>query len=209
MSCERCCVRLGAHGQVVSSDRRLCSILADDLGYNDVSFHGSSQVPTPNIDALAASGSQLNNYYVQPVCSPTRTSLLSGRHVIHTGVYVPFLIGTYDGLNTTCNLSPSLNPSQKTCKLLPEVLNGLGYDSHMVGKWHLGFYEQAMMPTSRGFKSSYGYLVGTHGQCMGTLPYYVVALDITALSFVWHLRRRGLLYAHPRERLRYARRLRF
>ena len=66
-------------------------ILADDLGWNDVSFHGNSQIPTPNIDAIGANGAYLNNYYVQPVCSPTRATLLTGRSVIRTGVYDPDL----------------------------------------------------------------------------------------------------------------------
>ena len=57
-----------------------------DLGWNDVGFHGSEQIPTPHIDALAHAGVILNHYYVQPVCSPTRSTILTGRHVIHSGI---------------------------------------------------------------------------------------------------------------------------
>ena len=55
-----------------------------DLGWNDVGFHGSEQIPTPSIDALAHAGVILNHYYVQPACSPTRSTILTGRHVIHS-----------------------------------------------------------------------------------------------------------------------------
>ena len=59
-------------------------IVADDLGWNDLSLHGSTQIPTPNIDALADGGVVLNSYYVNPDCSPSRSSILTGRHAIHT-----------------------------------------------------------------------------------------------------------------------------
>ena len=94
-------------------------ILSDDLGWNDVSFHGSEQIGTPNIDAIATEGTPLYNYHIQPVCSPTRSTILSGRHVIHTGLYMPFAQGT--------NLRLSLNYT-----LLPAFLKKIGYSTHMV-----------------------------------------------------------------------------
>lgn len=98
-------------------------IVADDLGYNDVSVHGSPQIPTPAIDALARAGVLLANYHVQPVCSPSRASFLSGRHVIHTGVYTPWESNTNDHLNLSYSLLPSF---LKAC---------CNYTTVQVGKW--------------------------------------------------------------------------
>ena len=60
-------------------------VLADDYGWNDIGYHGS-EIKTPNLDELAAEGVKLENYYVQPICTPSRSQLLSGRYQIHTGL---------------------------------------------------------------------------------------------------------------------------
>jgi arylsulfatase A-like enzyme len=88
-------------------------IVIDDLGWNDVSVHGSAQIPTPHIDVLARDGVLLNNYYVNPVCSPTRASLLSGRAIIHHGIFTPFSAGsTAEGLNLSYPLLPTVLKSR-------------------------------------------------------------------------------------------------
>ncbi|XP_054273511.1 arylsulfatase B-like [Macrosteles quadrilineatus] len=125
-------------------------IVADDLGWNDVSFHGSSQIPTPNIDALAYDGLILNRHYAQPSCSPSRAALLSGRYPAYTGVQMPFKAGTTSAL-----------PLHFT--LLPEYLSRLGYRSHLVGKWHLGCHKTEYLPCSRGFQSHFGFWNGYLG----------------------------------------------
>ena len=71
--------------QVGGRPLHILLVVVDDFGWSDVGFHGS-KINTPNMDKLAAEGVILDNYYVQPICSPTRSALLSGRYPIHTGV---------------------------------------------------------------------------------------------------------------------------
>jgi len=73
------------HGLKNSKHPHILFILADDLGWSDVGFHGSV-IKTPNIDKLASEGVILGNYYVQPLCTPTRSALMTGRYPIHTGI---------------------------------------------------------------------------------------------------------------------------
>ena len=115
-------------GQAVSTaPPHIVFFLVDDLGWNDVSFHGSSQIPTPTIDLLTSQGVELNQYYVNPVCSPTRGSLMTGRSMMHTGIQTPYGAGDdASGLNLTYTI-------------LPEQLKHMfNYTSYMIGKWHLG-----------------------------------------------------------------------
>lgn len=112
-------------------------ILADDLGFNDVGFRqnrASSANPrgkattnalthTPTLDRLASEGVVLDNYYVQPLCSPTRGALMSGRYPSSTG-FGPDVLGGPHGPSAPYGL-----PARE--KLMPEVLNALGYESHM------------------------------------------------------------------------------
>ncbi len=118
-------------------------ILADDAGWNDFSFHGS-QIQTPNIDALAAQGAQLNQFYAFPVCSPTRVAFLTGRNPATWGVTTPL------------GASSSVLPEDAHT---PQALSDLGYSTHISGKWHLGEVPENR-PLRYGFDTTYGYLRG-------------------------------------------------
>ena len=89
---------------------------------------------------------------MQPYCSPTRATLLTGRHVIHTGIYGHPHGQPYGPGNTFAVLT------QFT--MLPEWLRELGYESHAVGKWHLGMFSRSVIPTGRGFETFFGYYGG-------------------------------------------------
>ncbi len=124
-------------------------ILADDMGWNDVSYNGS-EINTPNIDHLATQGVQLDRFYAQPSCTPTRTALLTGNSPQSQGIYSPM-----------SKLNPKGLPLEQ--KLMPQYLKKAGYQTLMAGKWHLGFHEPEYRPTARGFDHFYGHLTGGVG----------------------------------------------
>ncbi|KAF8791803.1 Arylsulfatase B like protein [Argiope bruennichi] len=123
-------------------------IYADDLGMNDISLRGSPQIPTPNIDALGLNGLVLDNYYGEWVCTPSRGALFTGKYPIRLGLQHSYIhVGEASGL-----------PLREI--ILPQHLQKLGYRTHMIGKWHLGYHTKEFTPTYRGFDSFLGYLNG-------------------------------------------------
>ncbi|MDG3003836.1 arylsulfatase B [Paludisphaera mucosa] len=122
-------------------------ILADDMGWGDVGWHGS-QIATPNLDRLAASGARLEQFYVQPVCSPTRAAFMTGRypmrHGLQVGVVRPWA-------------QYGLPLDERT---LPQALKEAGYETAIAGKWHLGHFRPEYLPTRRGFDHQYGHYNG-------------------------------------------------
>jgi arylsulfatase A-like enzyme len=122
-------------------------LLIDDLGYADCGFNGGKEIKTPNIDRLAKSGTIIDSHYVQPVCSPTRSTLLTGRYPTHTGVYTIVSPGAAWGLPL----------AERT---LADALRSAGYRTALTGKWHLGEFEKAYQPNARGFDHQYGHFFG-------------------------------------------------
>jgi arylsulfatase A-like enzyme len=129
-------------------------IVADDLGYHDVGFHGGKEIPTPNIDSIAAGGVKCTSGYVScPVCSPTRAGLLTGRYQQRFGhEFNPGQAQFADGVDFGLPLSE---------KTIANALHDAGYVTANVGKWHLGNKEK-FWPPQRGFDEWYGFLGGAH-----------------------------------------------
>ena len=121
--------------------------LADDLGWTDVGWHGGD-IATPNLDRLAAAGAKLEQFYVLPVCSPTRAAFLTGRYPIRHGLQVGVVRPWAQyGL-----------PLSETT--LAQALGAAGYHTAIAGKWHLGHFRPEYLPTRRGFQSQYGHYNG-------------------------------------------------
>ena len=143
-------------------------VLVDDYGHTDVGYHNvrfDNLLHTPHIDQLAAEGVKLEGYYVQPICTPTRSQLMSGRYQIHTGLQHGVIHPTMpSGLPTDLDILPNFLCGGGATGVLRAGSrvgrDGLGYRCHLSGKWHLGFYNNASVPWNRGFHSTLGYLGG-------------------------------------------------
>jgi arylsulfatase A-like enzyme len=159
------CAALLAVAGARSADRpNIIHIVADDLGWKDVGFNGCADIATPNLDRLAAGGAKLEQFYVQPMCTPTRAALLTGRY--------PFRYG----LQTAVIPSVSAYGLDTAERLLPQCLKEAGYATAIIGKWHLGHADRAYWPRQRGFDYQYGPLIGeidyfTHEE-HGVLDWY-------------------------------------
>jgi len=144
---------LGVTASFISSDvnaadkPNIVYIVADDLGWKDVGYHGSD-IQTPNLDILAASGARLEQFYAQPMCTPTRAALMTGRYPFRCGLQTLVIPAGYSyGL-----------PADEW--LLPQALKEAGYKTAIIGKWHIGHGDQKFWPRQRGFDYQYGPMIG-------------------------------------------------
>ncbi|KAH8053767.1 sulfuric ester hydrolase [Aureococcus anophagefferens] len=149
----------------------LIVFLADDLGRNDVGYAhrdgGPGRIASPRIDALAAESLVLDRFYAQPMCTPTRAALMTGRHAYKTGLAYFVLLA---------NQGTGLPAAEVT---VAERLRDAGYSTHMIGKWHLGFAKKAMLPTSRGFDRFFGYCLGSSDYWLHQSPEWVPGVPST------------------------------
>ena len=173
VAAKRCIVGLttaaGLFGALVpapTADKKpnIVHIVADDLGWRDVGFNGCTDIKTPNLDKLAAEGAKFTQFYVQPMCTPTRACLMTGRY--------PFRYG----LQTAVIPSVSAYGLDTTEWLLPQCLKEAGYKTAIIGKWHLGHADKKWWPKQRGFDYQYGAMIGeldyfTHDE-HGVLDWY-------------------------------------
>jgi arylsulfatase A-like enzyme len=137
----------GGAAQAADSKPNIVFIMADDLGFADLGYRGSD-IKTPNIDKLATEGVRMDTFYGEPVCTPSRAALMTGRYPMRYGLQtlVIFPSHTY-GLAT----------DERT---LPQALKDAGYHTMITGKWHLGHADKKYWPQNRGFDYFYGNVVG-------------------------------------------------
>ncbi len=159
-----CLTLCGLTSRHAAARPNIIHIVADDLGWKDVGFNGCTDIRTPHLDRLAAEGAKLTQFYAQPMCTPTRAALMTGRY--------PFRYG----LQTAVIPSVSAYGLDTTEWLMPQCMKEAGYTTAIIGKWHLGHADKKWWPKQRGFDYQYGAMIGeldyfTHEE-HGVLDWY-------------------------------------
>jgi len=126
-------------------------IVSDDHGYGDVGCYGKTNVDTPNLDALARQGVRFSRFRVNPLCGPTRASLLTGQYSVECGMW--------RGPSENRAVEDGGRVLKQDVQLLPQYLKAAGYATGIFGKWHLG-YSAPNVPNGRGFDEFFGFLAG-------------------------------------------------
>jgi arylsulfatase A-like enzyme len=179
-------------------------ILADDLGYGDLSCYGRPDYQTPNLDRLATQGVRfLNAYSASPLCTPTRCAFITGRYPARTRV----------GLEEPLHEKRALGDRVKTLGLPPDhptiasLLKGNGYETALIGKWHLGYLPN-FSPIKSGFEEFFGIMSGaadffTHKDMQGDLDFYEGEVPVERIGYMTDmLTKRAVDYISKRQRNR-------
>lgn len=174
----------GAQKSAVAQSNRpnFIFIMADDLGYADVSIYGQRDYTTPNIDRLALEGVRFTQAYSNSaVCSPTRTALMTGRYQYR------LVAGLEEPINFDSAKDAGLPPSHPT---IPSILKRAGYATELIGKWHLGFLPD-FSPLKSGYDKFFGIFGGTahyfdHGSKSRT-PLYEQEVTIDRVGYLTNL----------------------
>jgi hypothetical protein len=128
-----------------SSKPHIIFLLSDDLAWNSIGYQDYDLAfVTPELTALAADGITMTNYYAMEFCNPSRAALLTGRYPVNMGIQYGVV---------SADLPWGLRLEET---LLPEVLKDEGYKTYMLGKWHLGHFNEKYLPTARGFETYTG-----------------------------------------------------
>ena len=147
---------LSCNNNSETSNPNVIIVITDDQGYGDIGYNGNKNIITPNLDKFASESLRFNNFHVSPVCAPTRSSLLTGRYSLRTGV-----TDTYNG-------GAIMSSSEIT---LAEIFAEKNYKTGIFGKWHLGD-NYPSRPSDQGFQESLIHLAGGIGQVGDFTNYY-------------------------------------
>ena len=150
------CLLFSCQNNLETKNPNVIIVITDDQGYGDIGYNGNPHLITPNLDKFASESIRFNNFHVSPVCAPTRSSLLTGRYSLRTGV-----ADTYNG-------GAIMSTNEIT---LAEIFNDNNYKTGIFGKWHLGD-NYPSRPSDQGFQESLIHLSGGIGQVGDFTNYY-------------------------------------
>ena len=143
-----------AFGASAAERPNIVLIVSDDQGYGDAGVYGATDIETPTMDTVARHGVRFTAFRVNPLCAPTRASILSGLYSLETGMW-------RGPSNPNVRAAGRPRKIKPEVRLLPEYLQEAGYATGIFGKWHLG-YEEPNTPNARGFDEFVGFLSGAH-----------------------------------------------
>ena len=149
-------ILLSCNNNLENKNPNVIIVITDDQGYGDIAYNGNKKIITPNLDKFANESLRFNNFHVSPVCAPTRSSLLTGRYSLRTGV-----TDTYNG-------GAIMSSTEIT---LAEIFAEKNYKTGIFGKWHLGD-NYPSRPSDQGFQESVIHLAGGIGQVGDFTNYY-------------------------------------